>query len=150
MNTFVTKYSGQDFMLPEQLLGSSEVKLDAAGQRLAIPSVWKDSFDERAYMMASVMGAYPCSLVFPESNIKGILAQIQDDDFREILERSANPVAVDSQKRIVIPEHLRFFNGGTVSIFGSGSHLKLIDSSAAQEIAAEDSALLAHFFRDIT
>jgi DNA-binding transcriptional regulator/RsmH inhibitor MraZ len=150
MNGFVTKYSGQEYVLPEQLLGNSEVGVDTTGRRLSIPSLWKDSFSSRSYVMASMMGSYPCSLLFPESNIKAILAQIKDDEFKEILERSASAVSVDEQKRFVVPEHARFFDGESrVRMFGSGSHLKIVGASVADEITAEDKELVAHFFRDI-
>ncbi len=149
MESFLTHLSGQDFLLPEMLLGSLEVKPETSG-RLALPALWKPSFSGSAFVMAGRLGQHSCAMLFPEGNMKAILAQVSDWEIKGVLERSANQISIDAQYRIVIPEGIRTHSGDqTVSLMGASSHLKIVTADVAREITAGDKDVVSQFFSEV-
>ncbi len=134
--------------------GRTTVSLDAKG-RLAVPSRYRERLAE-SYDNALVLTPSPydpCLWLYPLREwelIEEKLARLPDHDratrrMKQILRGAAEDVTLDSQGRVLIPQHLRERGGldRMVTILGEGSRFELWDEARWKEVeAGEDLASL--------
>lgn len=129
---------------PFLLMGGAETTVENSG-RLSIPARWKDIFDDKGYLARAKMGEITYAMLFPEDNLAPMVDLLLGEEeylMADTLVRSANPVAIDKQSRLVIPNDMGLNFSGGVTLLGAVSHLQILPTNAAEGITAQDAEIM--------
>jgi MraZ protein len=140
-------------------LGRFEHSVDTKG-RVAVPARFRDRLSGELIMTRGNDG---CLYLFTEQSWEPLAAKLNalptgDEDARNLRRAvfsSAEPVELDKQGRVIIPDHLRQYAGisGDVSIIGLGEYIeiwdtqswKTLDSNIAQNVDVISSHLSGRY-----
>lgn len=123
--------------LPDILSGSVKVAVEA-NNRLSLPSKWREPFaDKSARLVLSRMGEITYRMLFPEDNFRSILDCLDSQDCGVLL-RSADPIKMDEQHRLVLPGFNTTGSSLDTVIYGYGSHLRIVPVAVAGDLFADD------------
>lgn len=140
-------------------LGRFEHSVDSKG-RVAVPARFRDRLSGELIMTRGNDG---CLYLFTEQSWEPLAAKLNalptgDEDARNLRRAvfsSAEPVELDKQGRVIIPDHLRQYAGisGDVSIIGLGEYIeiwdtqswKTLDSNIAQNVDVISSHLSGQY-----
>jgi MraZ protein len=117
-------------------LGRFEHSVDSKG-RVAVPARFRDRLSGELIMTRGNDG---CLYLFTEQSWEPLAAKLNalptgDEDARNLRRAvfsSAEPVELDKQGRVIIPDHLRQYAGisGDVSIIGLGEYIEIWDTQS--------------------
>src|SRR5689334_4180438 len=121
-------------------LGRFEHSVDTKG-RVAVPARFRDRLSGELILTRGNDG---CLYLFTEESWEPLAAKLNalptgDEDARNLRRAvfsSAEPVELDKQGRVIIPDHLRQYSGitGDVAIIGLGSYIEIWDQQAWTEL----------------
>jgi MraZ protein len=124
-------------------LGRFEHSVDTKG-RVAVPARFRDRLSGELILTRGNDG---CLYLFTEESWEPLAAKLNalptgDEDARNLRRAvfsSAEPVELDKQGRVIIPDHLRQYAGisGDVSIIGLGEYIEIWDTQAWQKLDGE-------------
>ncbi|MEP6776344.1 MAG: division/cell wall cluster transcriptional repressor MraZ [Chloroflexota bacterium] len=124
-------------------LGRFEHSVDTKG-RVAVPARFRDRLSGELILTRGNDG---CLYLFTEESWEPLAAKLNalptgDEDARNLRRAvfsSAEPVELDKQGRVIIPDHLRQYAGitGDVSIIGLGEYIEIWDTLAWQKLDEE-------------
>jgi MraZ protein len=123
-------------------LGRFEHSVDAKG-RVAVPARFRDRLSGELIL---TRGNDRCLYLFTEESWEPLAAKLNalptgDEDARNLRRAvfsAAEPVELDKQGRIVVPEHLRQYANidGSVAIIGLGDYIEIWDQTAWESLDA--------------
>jgi MraZ protein len=124
-------------------LGRFEHSVDTKG-RVAVPARFRDRLSGELILTRGNDG---CLYLFTEESWEPLAAKLNalptgDEDARNLRRAvfsSAEPVELDKQGRVIIPDHLRQYAGIStdVSIIGLGEYIEIWDTQAWQKLDGE-------------
>ena len=124
-------------------LGRFEHSVDTKG-RVAVPARFRDRLSGELILTS---GNDCCLYLFTQGSWEPLAAKLNalptgDEDARNLRRAvfsSAEPVELDKQGRVIIPDHLRQYAGisGDVSIIGLGEYIEIWDTQAWQKLDSE-------------
>jgi MraZ protein len=124
-------------------LGRFEHSVDTKG-RVAVPARFRDRLSGELILTRGNDG---CLYLFTEESWEPLAAKLNalptgDEDARNLRRAvfsSAEPVELDKQGRVIIPDHLRQYAGitGDVSIIGLGEYIEIWDTQSWQKLDGE-------------
>ena len=124
-------------------LGRFEHSVDTKG-RVAVPARFRDRLSGELILTRGNDG---CLYLFTQGSWEPLAAKLNalptgDEDARNLRRAvfsSAEPVELDKQGRVIIPDHLRQYAGisGDVSIIGLGEYIEIWDTQAWQKLDGE-------------
>ena len=124
-------------------LGRFEHSVDTKG-RVAVPARFRDRLSGELILTRGNDG---CLYLFTQGSWEPLAAKLNalptgDEDARNLRRAvfsSAEPVELDKQGRVIIPDHLRQYAGisGDVSIIGLGEYIEIWDTQAWQKLDSE-------------
>jgi MraZ protein len=124
-------------------LGRFEHSVDTKG-RVAVPARFRDRLSGELILTRGNDG---CLYLFTEESWEPLAAKLNalptgDEDARNLRRAvfsSAEPVELDKQGRVIIPDHLRQYAGisSDVSIIGLGEYIEIWDTQAWQKLDGE-------------
>jgi MraZ protein len=124
-------------------LGRFEHSVDTKG-RVAVPARFRDRLSGELILTRGNDG---CLYLFTEESWEPLAAKLNalptgDEDARNLRRAvfsSAEPVELDKQGRVIIPDHLRQYAGisSDVSIIGLGEYIEIWDTQAWQKLDSE-------------
>jgi MraZ protein len=124
-------------------LGRFEHSVDTKG-RVAVPARFRDRLSGELILTRGNDG---CLYLFTEESWEPLAAKLNalptgDEDARNLRRAvfsSAEPVELDKQGRVIIPDHLRQYAAitGDVSIIGLGEYIEIWDTQAWQKLDGE-------------
>jgi MraZ protein len=124
-------------------LGRFEHSVDTKG-RVAVPARFRDRLSGELILTRGNDG---CLYLFTEESWEPLAAKLNalptgDEDARNLRRAvfsSAEPVELDKQGRVIIPDHLRQYAGinGDVSIIGLGEYIEIWDTQAWQKLDSD-------------
>lgn len=140
-------------------LGRFEHSVDTKG-RVAVPARFRDKLQGELII---TRGNDRCLYLFTQESWEPLAAKLDalptgDSDARNLRRAvfsAAEPVEIDKQGRIIIPDHLRQYGGinGNVAIIGLGQYIEIwnqeawaaIDSSIEQNVDVISSHLAGQY-----
>jgi MraZ protein len=124
-------------------LGRFEHSVDTKG-RVAVPARFRDRLSGELILTRGNDG---CLYLFTQGSWEPLAAKLNalptgDEDARNLRRAvfsSAEPVELDKQGRVIIPDHLRQYAGisGDVSIIGLGEYIEIWDTQAWQKLDSD-------------
>ena len=124
-------------------LGRFEHSVDTKG-RVAVPARFRDRLSGELILTRGNDG---CLYLFTEDSWEPLAAKLNalptgDEDARNLRRAvfsSAEPVELDKQGRVIIPDHLRQYAGisSDVSIIGLGEYIEIWDTQSWQKLDGE-------------
>jgi MraZ protein len=124
-------------------LGRFEHSVDTKG-RVAVPARFRDRLSGELILTRGNDG---CLYLFTEESWEPLAAKLNalptgDEDARNLRRAvfsSAEPVELDKQGRVIIPDHLRQYAGIStdVSIIGLGEYIEIWDTQSWQKLDGE-------------
>jgi MraZ protein len=124
-------------------LGRFEHSVDTKG-RVAVPARFRDRLSGELILTRGNDG---CLYLFTEESWEPLAAKLNalptgDEDARNMRRAvfsSAEPVELDKQGRVIIPDHLRQYAGisSDVSIIGLGEYIEIWDTQSWQKLDGE-------------
>jgi MraZ protein len=124
-------------------LGRFEHSVDTKG-RVAVPARFRDRLSGELILTRGNDG---CLYLFTQGSWEPLAAKLNalptgDEDARNLRRAvfsSAEPVELDKQGRVIIPDHLRQYAGisGDVSIIGLGEYIEIWDTQAWKKLDSD-------------
>jgi MraZ protein len=124
-------------------LGRFEHSVDTKG-RVAVPARFRDRLSGELILTRGNDG---CLYLFTEESWEPLAAKLNalptgDEDARNLRRAvfsSAEPVELDKQGRVIIPDHLRQYAGisSDVSIIGLGEYIEIWDTQSWQKLDSD-------------